>query len=261
MSLEMLAVILNILLIVVIFIGGLFTKNYLPTYMEKKGENLATKEDVEEITKLTEQVQKEFNEAFEVFSSDIKFKYEYNYKQYSELYCKLYAFVVQSEYVRRYIKLYDDKEISFDEAPFLELTQIHRVSKKYTFGENGLNVNQTVEDIETPISQFNKKQLCDYIIKHGDLASQELLKLAVSYRFAYSNYSGNPECKNSSTERTANDEEFRMIRSIVIMIVQEYNGLRKMLRLPYDELELSTGIPHIMVEQDNGTCYTKEYSF
>ena len=84
MSLEMLTVhldiLLDILIIAIIFIGGLFTKHYLPTYMDKKGENLATKEDVEEITKLTEQVQKEFNEAFELFSSDVKFKYEYNYK-------------------------------------------------------------------------------------------------------------------------------------------------------------------------------------
>ena len=154
--------------------------------------------------------------------------------------------VVQSEYVRRYIKLCENKEISFDDAPFLEMSPTHRVSKKITFGENGSTVNQTVEDIETPISQFNKKELCDYIIKHGDLASQELLKLAVSYRFAYSNYSGNPECKNSSTEKVANDEEFRMIRSIVVMIVKEYNELRKMLRLSYDETELTTGIPSIM---------------
>lgn len=56
MSLEMLTVLLDILIIAIIFIGGLFTKHYLPTYMDKKGENLATKEDVEEITKLTEQV-------------------------------------------------------------------------------------------------------------------------------------------------------------------------------------------------------------
>ena len=50
MSLEMLTVLLDILIIAIIFIGGLFTKHYLPTYMDKKGENLATKEDVEEIT-------------------------------------------------------------------------------------------------------------------------------------------------------------------------------------------------------------------
>ena len=181
---------------------GLFAKNYLPSYMDKKGENLATKEDVREITELTEQVEKEFKEAFELFSSDIKFKYEYIYKQYSELYCKLYAIIVQSEYVRRYIQLSNNEYISFDDAPFLEVSPTHRVSKQFTFGEQGSTVKETVEDIDTPISQFNKKELCDYIIEHGDLASQDLLKLAVSYRFAYFHYSGNPECRNSSTQNT-----------------------------------------------------------
>lgn len=81
-----------------------FFEKTLPAYMEEKGKNLATKQDIEEITRKTEQVQKEFKEAFELFSSDVKFKYDYNYKQYSELYCKLYAFVIQSEYVRKYIE-------------------------------------------------------------------------------------------------------------------------------------------------------------
>ena len=38
-------------MIVLIFLVGLFTKNYLSSYMDKKGENLATKEDIEEITR------------------------------------------------------------------------------------------------------------------------------------------------------------------------------------------------------------------
>ena len=83
MSIEVWAIILDALIILIIFLIGLFAKNYLPSYMDKKGENLATKEDVREITELTEQVEKEFKEAFELFSSDIKFKYEYIYKQYS----------------------------------------------------------------------------------------------------------------------------------------------------------------------------------
>ena len=37
-----------------------------------------------------------------------------------------------------------------------------------------------------------------------------------------------------------------MIRSIVVMIVKEYNELRKTLRLSYDEKELTTGIPSII---------------
>jgi len=59
-----------ILEILILFLIGLFAKNYLPSYMNKKGENLATKEDVEEITRKTEEVQKEFREKFEEFSSD-----------------------------------------------------------------------------------------------------------------------------------------------------------------------------------------------
>lgn len=35
MSLEMLTVLLDILIIAIIFIGGLFTKHYLPTYMDR----------------------------------------------------------------------------------------------------------------------------------------------------------------------------------------------------------------------------------
>lgn len=40
-------------------------------HMDEKGKNLATKEDIEEITGKTEEVQKEFKEGFELFSKDI----------------------------------------------------------------------------------------------------------------------------------------------------------------------------------------------
>lgn len=73
---EIINFILNIVVILLIFLVGLFTKNYLPSYMDKKGENLATKEDIKEITRKTEEVQREFKEEFEAFSSDMKFKYD-----------------------------------------------------------------------------------------------------------------------------------------------------------------------------------------
>lgn len=82
---EIINFILNIVVILLIFLVGLFTKNYLPSYMDKKGENLATKEDIKEITRKTEEVQREFKEEFEAFSSDMKFKYDFFYRQYSEL--------------------------------------------------------------------------------------------------------------------------------------------------------------------------------
>ena len=46
----------SILYMVIAFLVGLFVKSYLPAYFSKKGENLATKEDIEEITRKIESV-------------------------------------------------------------------------------------------------------------------------------------------------------------------------------------------------------------
>lgn len=121
---EIINFILNIVVILLIFLVGLFTKNYLPSYMDKKGENLATKEDIKEITRKTEEV-------------------------------------------------------------------------------------------------------------------------AVSYRFASDHYSGNGSGGNVDVKEKADDEEFRMIKEIVIAIVKDYNQLRKELKLPYNEEEISSGVPII----------------
>lgn len=51
---EWIQIIINVVLI---FLLGLFIKNYLPSYMNEKGKNLATKEDIQEITRKTEEVQ------------------------------------------------------------------------------------------------------------------------------------------------------------------------------------------------------------
>lgn len=96
---------------------GFVYKKYLPSYMDEKGKNLATKEVIEEITRKTKEVQKEFKEIFELFTNDVKFKYDFYYKQYADLYCKLYAFVIQSEYVRHFIELTDNRIITFEDAP------------------------------------------------------------------------------------------------------------------------------------------------
>ncbi len=72
---DKIELIINIVILIGIFLIGLFTKNYLPSYMDKKGENLATKEDIEVIMRKTEAVQKKFKEQFEIFSSDVSFKY------------------------------------------------------------------------------------------------------------------------------------------------------------------------------------------
>lgn len=215
---EWIWLILNVILF---FLLGLFLKNFLPKYMEEKGKNLATKEDVQEITRKTEEVQNEFKENFELFSSDLRFKYDFFYKQYSELYCDLYSIVIQSEYVRHFLFLTTGKKYTFEEQPFLEISPIKRVTQKIEIGKPVVP-QKNIENIETPISKFNKEQLCKYIIDKGEYASQQLLKLAISYRFAYSHYTGNPEVQNSSCEDAADEEEFRLIKQIVCCIVSEY---------------------------------------
>jgi hypothetical protein len=48
----------TLLLLIIGFLLGLFVKDYLPSYMRKKAENLATKEDIHEITKIQEDIKK-----------------------------------------------------------------------------------------------------------------------------------------------------------------------------------------------------------
>lgn len=240
----MISIVINVVCLIAIYIFYRLVKNYLPSYFDEKGKNLATKQDIEEITRKTEEVQKEFKEGFELFSSDVKFKYDFFYKQYSELYCKLYAIVIQSEYIRHYIKLTGEKNLTFDDTPFIEISKTHREIEKLTIrnGEESI-YEKKEEEIETPVSQFNKHQLCEYIIQNDSLASQHLLKLAVSYRFVYDYYSGNPEAQGADFQEIANEEEVKLIKEIILAIVQDYNRLRKSLNLEYEEAELETGVP------------------
>lgn len=245
---EWVQIIIDILVIMAIFIFGLFIKNYLPSYMNEKGKNLATKEDIQEITQKTEEVQQEFREKFELFSSDVRFKYDFYNRQYSELYCKLYAIIIQSEYVRHFIYLQEGILYSFDEEPFIEISPIQRTSQKLEIGKDEpTKFTQKTEEIITPISQFNKQQLCDYIIENGNLASQKLLKTAVSYRFAADRCPKNYEAQDEANKNVtlAIEEETRLIHEMVCCIVSEYNYYRKELRMDYNEDELITGIPQL----------------
>lgn len=240
--------ILSGLLFITIFIIGLIAKELLPSYMGKKGENLATKEDIAEITQKTEEVQKDFNEKFEMFSSDVRFKYDFRYKQYSDLYCKLYAIIMQSEYMRYFIDLCQgNPQFDFDQAPFVEIQPTERTTYTTNFNRDKTTQSTKIDIINTPISQFNKKTLCDTIVDNADLASQTLLKKAMSYRIASHFYSGNKEwtAADPNVRETGDSEELRLIRDIIITVVKEYNELRKALRIPYNDQELKSGIPEI----------------
>ena len=83
---EWILIIGEVFIVITIIICLLFFKHFIPSYVTEKGKNLATKEDIREITDLTESVQQEFRKEIESFKSDLHFKYDFYYKQYEGLY-------------------------------------------------------------------------------------------------------------------------------------------------------------------------------
>jgi len=174
------------------------------------------------------------------------------------LYTRLYAIICQSEYARIFNGLKDGEKVSFDEEPFIQIEPSKKETWKITVNiEQPPKSSYSCKKDDTELSVYNKKMLCDSIIDSADLATQELLKLAISYRFAHYFYSGNPEVRNSSEKNTANDEEHLRIEKIanneehlllgkmVRCIVREYNFFRKELKMNYSENELESGVPTI----------------
>ena len=219
-----------IVLIVMVLVARFFWKQLvdktIPSYMEEKGKNLATKQDVEEITRKTEQVQKEFKEDFERFTTDIHFKNDFYSQQYEELYAELYTIIIQSEYMRYLMKLKNGQTFSFEDCPFIAVSPIHRSKTKVeTKDDASLTVSHTEEQIETPESKFTCLKLSELIIDRGKFASPELLKLAVSYRLVHGLIMDSDVTKN---------EDFRLQGEIVRRIVREYNELRCNLKMDYE---------------------------
>ena len=205
-----------IVLIVMVLVARFFWKQLvdktIPSYMEEKGKNLATKQDVEEITRKTEQVQKEFKEDFERFTTDIHFKNDFYSQQYEELYAELYTIIIQSEYMRYLMKLKNGQTFSFEDYPFIAVSPIHRSKTKVeTKDDASLTVSHTEEQIETPESKFTCLKLSELIIDRGKFASPELLKLAVSYRLVHGLIMDSDVTKN---------EDFRLQGEIVRRIVR-----------------------------------------
>lgn len=83
---------LEILLMFTSFILGLLGSNFLPKYFSKKGENLATKEDISAITERIESVKHEYANQLESIKADLSakignnsFRYQKEYKVLEEL--------------------------------------------------------------------------------------------------------------------------------------------------------------------------------
>ena len=172
---------------------------------------------------------------FDWFQDTKKFKREYYYKQLEELYIPLYAVVAQSEYLRRLHSL--DNGI-YDESPFIEINTRKRKTVVNLFTGNVVSDEVTITTDD--ITEFNKEKLSKLIIEKGVFASQELLKLAVAYRYTHKHYKD--ETLEEKKLETFQKQELYLINQIVRLIVKESNEKLKACSMPYnkDEIELST---------------------
>jgi len=70
--------ILTLQIIILLGLGAasLLIKSFLPKYFEEKGKNLATKEDIEEITHKVESVKAEISQSQSIFQAKYRLKHE-----------------------------------------------------------------------------------------------------------------------------------------------------------------------------------------
>lgn len=68
--------ILQILILLGLGAASLLLKSFLPKYLEEKGKNLATKEDIEEITQKVESVKAEISRSQSVFQAKYRLKHD-----------------------------------------------------------------------------------------------------------------------------------------------------------------------------------------
>lgn len=225
------------------FLVGLFLNNFLRSGSDKKTETVATKKDIAVLAKKADDIQNTVEDKLETLSSDSRYKSEIRYKQYSQLYCRLYALIMQSEYLRYFINLQNGEQSDdFNESPLVEMGSID-IETVETESYSGNRVaNRKI--VDTRSSKNSKKELCDTIVKNAEFASQKLLKIATSYRVASLFYSANgAETENDEFQEKADAEELRLIKEVVTTVVREYNEIRKELLLSFDDEEITKGLP------------------
>ncbi|WP_442601801.1 hypothetical protein [Paenibacillus sp. KN14-4R] len=171
-----------------------------------------------------------FKNWFDWIDNTNKFVRDHSYSQLKELYFELYARVAQSEYLRYHLSINKDH----NEVPFIE---IHR--QKLTISMDPSVASETI-NIKDPVTEFNKYSIAELIINKGAFASQELLKLAVAYRFVHQYYTDQTIEKNRLDKFQT--EELELIKKIVKCIVSETNQCLKNCSMKYSKKELKQGV-------------------
>lgn len=121
--------------IIVAFIAGLFLKSFFPEYFKKKAENLATKEDIADITNQIESVKHEYATQLENARADLSalvtrhgFRYEKEYEVLARLTELLVDLRDASNSLRPAVD-YKDPSLTEDQIKQNRLTRLHEAGR------------------------------------------------------------------------------------------------------------------------------------
>ncbi|MEK4628095.1 hypothetical protein MKZ17_07800 [Solibacillus sp. FSL R7-0682] len=172
------------------------------------------------------------------------FKRELANKKLEGLYLELYKLIIQSEYVRFFTRKYEKTNLDPIDYPFLS---IGMSQKKIKIDSNGFK--EEIEEIDNPITQVKMKLIIDKINDNPSYASTELLKLSIAYRYVHHYFVKDNLIKEEKDK--FDEEELRLSRMIVMLIIQETNKLLEESEYFVDGKEVSKGLfNHSIFERD-----------
>lgn len=163
------------------------------------------------------------------------FKRDIAQKKLEGLYLELYKLIIQSEYIRFFTKKYEEKNFDPIDYPFFTIG----MSKK-NIKFNSTGIHEEIEEIVNPITQISMKLIVENIIDNSSFASTELLKLSIAYRYVHHHFSNERLIEKERVK--FDEEELRLSRMIVMLIIQETNKLLEESGYIVDGLEVSKGL-------------------
>lgn len=196
---ESLLVIVSILVCVVIGFLLKAWKESFDDYFAQKAVNLATKQDVEEITEKTESVLARYREDQSKFEADLQYKYELYKEQYVNLYATLYWEVCISEATRGAVNNIAKANYTFEDVPIA-----------------------SYEDVDTVI-----KRITELVEKNKQLVSPQLMKIVVSLKVVEFEI----EQRLSLEVSIIKELKERIVKEMIKTIVKDYHHIRKELKL------------------------------
>lgn len=199
--------IISYLLICFIAVIGTKMWSSIDFYFAEKAKNLATKQDVVEITMKTEAVQTEFHKIIEIFDADLAFKYQFCEKQYNDLYSQLYQKICESEGLRYVLNNLAEEHMNYSDFPVVEFASENEEDICQSYGDSTIN------------------QILNLVSMNYIYASPELVKIVSVLR--------NVEKQgNNLAEEKVRKSKIQLRKKLTNIIVEDYNRLRRELHFP-----------------------------